>query len=76
MKKLLLGLSLAAAFPAAAHAQGALRSDALARFPHLLVAPGVVAIIWDALFSRFEPLDAAALMHAQIDLIFGPEGDA
>ena len=27
------------------------------RFPQLLVAPGLVAIIWNGLFERFAPLD-------------------
>ena len=54
-----------------AHERGEIESDALVRFPQLLVAPGLVAIMWDALFSRFEPLDVAALMRAQLDLLFG-----
>lgn len=54
-----------------AYARGELTSDALVRFPQLLVAPALVAIVWDALFARFEPLDGAALMRAQVDLIFG-----
>src|SRR5436190_18148676 len=42
-------------------ARGELRSDALARFPQLLIAPGLVAIVWSALFGRFEPLDVREL---------------
>jgi hypothetical protein len=30
-----------------------------------------MAVIWDALFARFEPLDIAALMRAHLDLLFG-----
>jgi hypothetical protein len=51
--------------------QGELRHDALARFPQLLVAPGLMAIIWSSLFERFERLDVRALMHAHLDLLFG-----
>ena len=40
--------------------RGELADDALVRFPQLLVAPGIVAILWSGLFDRFEPLDAAA----------------
>jgi AcrR family transcriptional regulator len=58
-----------------AHERGELKNDALVRFPQLLVAPGLMAVMWDALFSRFEPLDVAALMRAHLDLIFG-EGSA
>jgi AcrR family transcriptional regulator len=52
-------------------ARGELRDDALARFPQLLVAPALMALVWNGMFSRFEPLDVAALMRAHIDLIFG-----
>jgi AcrR family transcriptional regulator len=52
-------------------ARGELKNEALARFPQLLVAPGLLALIWEALFGRFAPLDIAALMRAHIDLIFG-----
>jgi AcrR family transcriptional regulator len=51
--------------------RGEIDSDAILRFPQLLVAPGLVAIIWSGLFDRFEPLDVRALMHAHLDLLFG-----
>ena len=54
-----------------AAARGEIGADALARFPQLLVAPGLVAIVWNGLFDRFEPLDVAALMRAHLDLLFG-----
>jgi AcrR family transcriptional regulator len=47
-------------------ARGELRSDALIRFPQLLGAPGIVAIIWSGLFDRFEPLDIRALMRQRV----------
>jgi AcrR family transcriptional regulator len=43
---------------------------AVARFPQLLGAPGVVAIIWSGLFERFEPLDVRAMMRAYFGLLF------
>jgi AcrR family transcriptional regulator len=52
---------------------GELDSDALARFPQLIVAPALVAIMWKSMFEKFEPLDAKALMHAHIDILFGVE---
>jgi AcrR family transcriptional regulator len=55
--------------------RGELAHDALARFPQLLVAPGLMAIIWSSLFERFEALDVRALMHAHVDLLLG-EGHA
>ncbi len=51
--------------------RGEIESDAILRFPQLLVAPGLVAIIWSGLFDRFEPLDVRALMQAHLDLLFG-----
>src|SRR6202041_2430517 len=55
----------------AAHRRGELRNDALVRFPQLVIAPGLMAIVWSGLFDRFAPLDVAAMMRAQLDLIFG-----
>ena len=50
--------------------RGEIRSDALLRFPQLLVAPALMAVTWDALFSRFEPLDVAALMRTHLEVLF------
>jgi AcrR family transcriptional regulator len=52
-----------------AHARGELADDTLVRFPQLIVAPGMVAIIWSGLFDRFEPLDVAAMMRAHIGVL-------
>ena len=43
---------------------------ALAEFPQLIAAPGLIAIVWSGLFERFEPLDVRAMMQAHIDLLF------
>src|SRR6201999_2311850 len=43
---------------ARALARGELKDDTLIRFPQLIVAPGMVAIVWSGLFDRFAPLDA------------------
>jgi AcrR family transcriptional regulator len=51
--------------------RGELGSDALARFPQLLIAPGLVAVLWNGLFDKFSPLDVRELMRAHLDLIFG-----
>ena len=60
----------------ALHRQKALAelgSDALVRFPMLLGAPGIIAIVWSGLFDRFEPLDVRAMMRAYFDNLFGTE---
>jgi AcrR family transcriptional regulator len=55
--------------------RGELRSDAVIAFPQLIGAPGIVAILWGAVFDRHDPLDVRALMRAHLDLLFG-EGKA
>jgi AcrR family transcriptional regulator len=45
---------------------------ALAQFPHLLAAPGLVAVVWTGLFDKYEPLDARAMLRAYFDMLFSP----
>ena len=52
-------------------ARGEIRDSALARYPQILVAPAIVAVIWKSLFERHSPLDAAAMFRVHLDLIFG-----
>lgn len=51
--------------------RGELPHQALAQFPQLVAAPGVLAIIWVGLFERFAHLDAAAMMRSHIDILLG-----
>lgn len=51
-------------------ARGELPNDALVRFPQLLGAPGIVAIIWSGLFDRWAKIDVEAFMRAYLDLVF------
>lgn len=55
-------------------ARGEIRETGLKDFPQIVVAPAMVAIIWQGLFGRFAPLDAAAMLRVHLDLIFG-QGD-
>ena len=50
---------------------GEIRQKDLARFPQILVAPAIVAIVWQSLFSRHAPLDANEMFRVHLDLIFG-----
>jgi AcrR family transcriptional regulator len=52
-------------------ARGELPNDALARFPQLLAAPAIVAILWNGLFDRFEPIDVRPFLRAHLDILFG-----
>jgi AcrR family transcriptional regulator len=55
---------------ARAVARGELPDDTFVRFPQLLIAPGLVGILWSGLFEKFEPLDVAAMMRAHVNVIF------
>jgi AcrR family transcriptional regulator len=52
-------------------ARGEIRQAELARFPQILVAPAIVAVIWKSLFERHSPLDAIEMFRVHLDLIFG-----
>lgn len=53
-----------------AEARGELSCDAVVRFPHLLIAPVLAAVLWDGLFAPFAPLDIPAMLDAQRQLVF------
>jgi AcrR family transcriptional regulator len=46
--------------------------EGLAEFPQIIAAPGLVAIIWNGLFERFEPLDVRKMMKTHVELLFSP----
>jgi AcrR family transcriptional regulator len=51
--------------------RGEIRNKELARFPQILVAPAMIAVIWQSLFSKHAPLDAIEMLQVHLDLIFG-----
>jgi AcrR family transcriptional regulator len=51
-------------------ARGEIVDDTLEKYPQLLIAPGLVAVVWDGLFDKYEPLDAEALLKAHFNLLF------
>jgi AcrR family transcriptional regulator len=52
-------------------ARGEIRHKDLSRFPQILVAPAIVAVIWQSLFGKHAPLDAIEMFRVHLDLIFG-----
>jgi AcrR family transcriptional regulator len=52
-------------------ARGEIREEGLARYPQIVVAPAIVAVIWQGLFGRHAPLDATEMFRVHLDLIFG-----
>ena len=47
-------------------------AGAIVKFPQIIVAPGLIAILWSGLFDAYEPLDVRAMMKAHLDLLFLP----
>jgi len=52
-------------------ARGEVSHPELSRFPQIVVAPAIVAVIWKSLFERHSPLDATEMLRVHLDLIFG-----
>ncbi len=52
-------------------ARGEIRDARLADFPQIVIAPAMVAVMWQGLFGRHAPLDAVAMLKIHLDLIFG-----
>jgi AcrR family transcriptional regulator len=52
-------------------ARGEITNRNLAKFPQIMVAPALIAVIWQSLFARHAPLDAIEMFRTHLDLIFG-----
>jgi len=52
-------------------ARGEIKNKDLAQFPQILIAPAMIAVIWQSLFARHAPLDANEMFRVHLDLIFG-----
>ncbi len=63
------GMRLMRAIIAKGIDSGEFKSDELARFPQLAMAPALVAVIWAEVFGRIETLDARAMLEAHFDLL-------
>ena len=50
---------------------GEIRQQGLKDFPQIVVAPAMVAVIWQGLFGRHAPLDASKMLRVHLDMIFG-----
>jgi len=51
-------------------ARGDIRHPELVRFPQIVIAPAIVAVVWKTLFERHSPLDAIEMFRVHLDLIF------
>jgi AcrR family transcriptional regulator len=65
------GLAMMRTLAERAARQGEFATDAPARFPQLIVAPLLVALIWDGLFAKIDPLDVSRLLTAHAEVLAG-----
>ena len=52
-------------------ARGEIKNANLAKYPQIMVAPALIAVIWQSLFARHAPLDAIEMFRTHLDLVFG-----
>jgi AcrR family transcriptional regulator len=58
-----------------AKAKGELSADGLAQFPQLVLAPLILAVVWDGLFAAIEPLDAQGMLAVHRRLLLRDAGE-
>ena len=51
--------------------RGRVRHRRAARYPQLIVAPLLVAVLWDGLFAKIDPLDVGGLLRAHREVLTG-----
>ena len=52
-------------------ARGEIKNPKLQEFPQLVIAPALVALLWQSMFAKFAPLDVRAMLQTHIDLLLG-----
>jgi hypothetical protein len=65
------GLAMMRALAKRAASEGAFATDAPTRYPQLVVAPLLVAVLWDGLFANIDPLDVRGLLDAHLEVLTG-----
>jgi AcrR family transcriptional regulator len=63
------GIALLRHVLARSRERGGPASVELESFPHLVIAPALVALVWKSVFEPFAPLDADALFGAHLQLL-------
>jgi AcrR family transcriptional regulator len=69
------GLKLMGGLLDRARAKGELSADGLAQFPQLVVAPLILAVVWDGLFAAIEPLDVEGMLAVYRRLLLREAGE-
>ncbi len=70
------GLKLMGGVLQRAGEKGELAAGGLAAYPQLVVAPLILAVVWDGLFGAIQPLDVKGLLDAYRRLLLGGAGQA
>lgn len=65
------GLAIITRMAGKAQSRGEQASNDLVEFPHLVVAPLVLALIWESTFSKMQALDVEGLLAAHRRLLIG-----
>lgn len=63
------GLELLRTINARALERGEITSDAGLRYPQLLIAPVLVAVVWEGLFARHQALDVRDMLMTHAELV-------
>ncbi|MFG1462765.1 TetR/AcrR family transcriptional regulator [Xanthobacter sp. DSM 24535] len=63
------GVALIRAIGERGLARGEITSDAAVRFPQMVIAPAMTALVWNSLFAQIDPLDVRAFIHAYRDVL-------
>jgi hypothetical protein len=69
------GLKLMGELLERARAKGELSADGLAQFPQLVVAPLILAVVWDGLFAAIQPLDVQSMLEVHRQLLLRRAGE-
>ncbi len=49
--------------------RGEIRNDAAAQMPNIILAPAIMAVIWNMTFGKIQPMDPQDFLEAHIDLV-------
>jgi AcrR family transcriptional regulator len=64
-------LAIVRAIAERAAARGEIASATFARYPQLIFAPLLMAVVWDGLFAAIDPLDVEGLLAAHRQIVAG-----
>jgi AcrR family transcriptional regulator len=69
------GLRLIGELLERAKAKGELAADGLSKFPQLVFAPLIMAVVWDGLFAEIDPLDVEKMLAVHREVLLSGTRD-